>query len=66
MQRKIAYLNDAAIGEASTWTEVYGLLKERGVHFIGKPGAAEGPTGFYVQAAIVRPIVRDTEIGKVG
>ena len=48
--RKIVYLNEIALGEASTWTEAYALLKDTGVRFIGKPGAAEGLTGFYVHA----------------
>ena len=53
LQRKIAYLNGIPIGHAATWTEVHELLKERHVHILGKPGVAEGPAGFYVQAPFV-------------
>jgi len=53
LQRKIAYLNGIPIGHAATWTEVDELLKERHVRILGKPGAAEGPGGFYVQAPFV-------------
>ena len=59
--RKTVYLNEIAIGQASTWTEVYALLRAKGVRFIGRPGAAEGPTGFYVHASLVRPIAQEPE-----
>jgi hypothetical protein len=45
---KKVYLNDAMIGEASSWTEVHELLKAKRVVFAGKPSTAEGPTCFYV------------------
>ncbi len=45
---KKVYLNDTLIGEASSWAEVYKLLKAKRVGFLGKPGMAEGPTGFYI------------------
>jgi hypothetical protein len=51
---KKVYVNDVLIGEASTWAEVYRLLGVEGVHFMGKPGAAEGPTAFYLSGAIAR------------
>ena len=46
--RKTVYLNDLPIGEASSWAEVAALLKANGILFAGKPGKAEGPSGFYV------------------
>lgn len=48
LQMKIVHLNDVPIGQASTWREVYALLRQQRLEFIGKPGAAEGPTAFYV------------------
>jgi hypothetical protein len=47
--RKTVHINDVPIGEASTWTEVRALLRVKGISFLGKPGAAEGPTGFFLQ-----------------
>ena len=52
MRVKTVYLNDLPIGRASTWAEVEQLLAKSGVHFIGKPGMAEGPTGFYVHGTL--------------
>jgi hypothetical protein len=46
--RKKVYLNDAVIGEASSWAEVHKLLKAQRIAFASKPGMAEGPTGFYI------------------
>jgi len=63
---KTVYLNDAPIGHASTWTEVYALLKEKRIDFIGTPGAAEGATAFYLQAPVAGSRARRTEIGEVG
>jgi len=51
---KTVYLNDIVIGQASSWTDVYALLKAKGVRFIGEPGAAEGPTGFYIHLAFAK------------
>src|SRR5260370_36092803 len=51
---KKVYVNDMLIGEASTWAEVYRLLGGEGVSFMGKPGAGEGPTAFYLSGAIAR------------
>ena len=51
---KKVYVNDVLIGQASTWAEVYRLLGSQGVHFMGKPGAAEGPTAFYLSGTISR------------
>jgi hypothetical protein len=51
---KKVYVNDLLLGQASTWTEVYRLLGANGVHFIGKPGAAEGPTAFYLSGTVSR------------
>ena len=48
MQCKSVYLNDLPIGEASTWAEVDALLKVMGLGFVATPGAAEGPTGFFL------------------
>ena len=45
---KNVYVNDVPIGEASNWTEAEKLLDKAGISFIGKPGAAEGPTGFFI------------------
>ena len=53
LRAKKVYLNDVWIGEASTWAEVCGLLKERRVAFAGKPGMAEGPNGFYINGHFV-------------
>lgn len=51
---KKVYVNDVLIGQASTWAEVYRLLGAQGVHFMGKPGAAEGPTAFYLSGSVSR------------
>ena len=51
---KKVYVNDVLIGQASTWAEAYRLLGVEGVHFMGKPGAAEGPTAFYLSGTIAR------------
>ncbi|HXP73768.1 MAG TPA: hypothetical protein VN823_06450 [Stellaceae bacterium] len=48
LQRKTVHVNDVPIGQASTWGEVFALLRARGIWFLGKPGAAEGPTGFFL------------------
>ena len=47
--RKTVHVNDVPIGEASTWSEVRTLLKAKGISFLGRPGTAEGPTGFFLQ-----------------
>ena len=44
------------VGEAATWAEVYRLLGLRGVHFMGKPGAAEGPSAFYLSGSVSRSL----------
>jgi hypothetical protein len=54
MQKKKVYVNDQLIGEARTWSEVHALIKAEGLLFLGKPGAAEGPTGFYVSGALAQ------------
>ncbi len=54
MLKKKVYVNDQPIGEAWTWKEVYALIKKRGLLFIGSPGAAEGPSGFYVSGSLAR------------
>ena len=54
MQVKKVYVNDVLIGQAATWTEVHRLLGIQGVHFMGKPGAAEGPGAFYLNGAVSR------------
>jgi hypothetical protein len=54
MIRKNVYLNDQLIGQARTWVEVYALIKQRGILFVNKPGAAEGPSGFYVSGSFTR------------
>ncbi len=54
MLKKKVYVNDQLIGEARTWREVYALIKKRGILFVDKPGAAEGPTGFYVSGSFTR------------
>ena len=56
MQVKHIYLNDTLVGQASTWAEVNALLRAKGVRFLEKPAAAEGPTGFYMQAVLPRPL----------
>jgi hypothetical protein len=48
MQIKTVFVNDVRIGEASTWGEVEALLAKVGIWFVGKPGAAEGPTAFFI------------------
>src|SRR5258708_2758125 len=45
MLRKEVYVNDQLVGEARTWREVDALLESKGILFLDKPGAAEGPTG---------------------
>ena len=54
MLTKKVYVNDVLIGEAATWAEVYRLLGVQGVHFMGKPGAAEGPSAFYLSGTVSR------------
>jgi len=53
---KKVYVNDVLIGQASTWAEVYRLLGLQGVHFMGKPGAAEGPSAFYLSGSVSRSL----------
>jgi len=53
---KKVYVNDVLIGQASTWAEVYRLLGLQGVHFMGKPGAAEGPGAFYLSGSVSRSL----------
>jgi len=48
---KTVYVNDVPIGQTSTWRQVEGLLARTGISFIGRPGAAEGPTGFFICGA---------------
>lgn len=54
MQIKKVYVNDVLVGQASTWAEVHRLLGQQGVHFMGKPGAAEGPSAFYLSGTVSR------------
>jgi hypothetical protein len=54
MQKKKVYINDQLIGEARTWGEVHALIEAQGLLFLGKLGAAEGPTGFYVSGTLVQ------------
>ena len=54
MLRKDVYVNDQLVGEARTWREVDALLESKGILFLDKPGAAEGPTGFYLSGRFVR------------
>jgi hypothetical protein len=51
LHRKTVHVNDVPVGEASTWDETHALLRARGIRFLGKPGMAEGPTGFFLQGA---------------
>ncbi len=48
MEIKTVFVNDVPVGQASTWRDVETLLAKVGISFIGKPGAAEGPTGFFL------------------
>ena len=54
MQKKKVYVNDQLIGEARTWGEVHALIEAQCLLFLGKPGAAEGPSGFYVSGRLVQ------------
>lgn len=54
MQVKKVYVNDVLVGQACTWAEVHRLLGLQGVHFMGKPGAAEGPSAFYLSGTVSR------------
>jgi len=54
MLKKNVYVNDRLIGEARTWTEVHALIRRRGLLFMGKPGAAEGPSGFYISGSLTQ------------
>jgi hypothetical protein len=54
MQRKKVYVNDQLIGEARTWSQVHALIKAQSLVFVGKPGAAEGPSGFYVSGTLAQ------------
>jgi hypothetical protein len=49
---KTVFVNDEPIGRASTWREVYELVVVEGFQFTAKPGAAEGPTGFYLHGTL--------------
>ena len=51
---KTVHVSDVPIGQASTWDEVHALLRSRGIWFLGKPGAAEGSTGFFLQGTATR------------
>ena len=62
MQKKKVYVNDQLIGEARTWGEVRALMEAQGLLFFGKPGAAEGPSGFYVSGTLVQRA--STGVGK--
>lgn len=53
MQKKEVYVNDQLIGEARTWGEVHALIRTKGLLFLNKPGAAEGPSGFYISGTLV-------------
>jgi hypothetical protein len=53
MQKKKVYVNDQLIGEARTWGEVDALIRKQGLLFLNKPGAAEGPSGFYISGTLV-------------
>jgi hypothetical protein len=48
------HVSDVPIGQASTWDEVHALLRAKGIWFLGKPGAAEGLTGFFLQGTGTR------------
>jgi hypothetical protein len=64
MLHKKVYVNDQPIGDARTWTEVAALIKSKGILFLGTPGAAEGPTEFYVSGTFERhsvPRLRKTD-----
>jgi len=50
---KRVYVNDQLIGEARTWGEVHALIKTQGLLFLDNPGAAEGPSGFYISGKLV-------------
>lgn len=50
--KKNVYVNDRLIGEARTWREVYALLKNQGLLFVGRAGVAEGPSGFYLSGSL--------------
>ena len=54
MLKKKVYINDRLIGEARTWSEVHALIRKQGLLFVEKPGAAEGPSGFYVSGSLAR------------
>jgi hypothetical protein len=54
MPKKKVYINDQLIGEARTWSQVFALIPRQGLLLVGKPGAAEGPSGFYVSGSIAR------------
>jgi len=53
MQKKKVYVNDQLIGEARTWAEVHALVRTKGLLFLNEPGAAEGPSGFYISGTLV-------------
>ena len=53
MLNKKVYVNDQLIGEARTWSEVHALIRTQGLLFLNKPGAAEGPSGFYISGTLV-------------
>jgi hypothetical protein len=63
LRRKTVHVNDVPIGEASTWEDVRALLRAKGIWFLGKPGAAEGPTGFFLQGTTSIPDQRRGRFG---
>ena len=54
MLRKGVYVNDQLVGEARSWKEVYALLHSKRISFLAQPGAAEGPSGFFLSGQSVR------------
>jgi len=50
---KTVYVNDLAIGQASTWLQVNTLLAIKGRRFVDPPTRSEGPAGFYVYGKLI-------------
>jgi hypothetical protein len=61
---KTVYVNDVPIGQASNWSEAEKLLAEAGISFLGKAGASEGPTAFFIYGT--RAISAQERKGRTG
>ena len=66
MPFKTVFVNDVPVGHACSWGEVDLLLARVGISFVGKPGAAEGPTGFFIYGSRATSRERRPGVGHIG